>query len=165
MIWRAERPLTGRDVLWLLLGFFALIIVVNGIFVVLALNSFSGVSTENAYRQGLAYNQTLQAAARQKALGWSARLMAEPRISGGEAALTVRLADADGGPLDGLAVTGEMRRPAHDRADIALRFEALGKGQYRARVHPAEAGQWDLSVLATGAAETRFRWEKRLWLE
>ncbi|MDP6343656.1 MAG: FixH family protein, partial [Alphaproteobacteria bacterium] len=62
MIWRAERPLTGRDVLWLLLGFFALIIVVNGIFVVLALNSFSGVSTENAYRQGLAYNQTLQAA-------------------------------------------------------------------------------------------------------
>ena len=65
-----SRPITGRKVLWMLLGFFGVMMAVNGIFVYLALSSFSGLETVNAYVKGLDYNATLRRGAAQKALGW-----------------------------------------------------------------------------------------------
>ena len=57
------RAVTGRKALWVLLGFFGVILAVNATFVYLAVSSFSGLETDNAYVKGLNYNTTLSRAA------------------------------------------------------------------------------------------------------
>ncbi|MHA1599926.1 MAG: FixH family protein, partial [Alphaproteobacteria bacterium] len=47
------KVLTGRHVLIMVLAFFGLVIAANVIFVVLAWQSWSGLSTDDAYRRGL----------------------------------------------------------------------------------------------------------------
>jgi len=47
---------------WTFVGGMLLVIVVNGVMISYALGTFPGLSTEDAYRRGLAYNQTIAAA-------------------------------------------------------------------------------------------------------
>ena len=58
----------GKHVLFAMLSFFGVILVVNGVFTYFALSTFTGVSTDDAYRRGRAYNQTIEAAMEDQAL-------------------------------------------------------------------------------------------------
>lgn len=157
--------ITGRKVLATLLGFFALIILVNGAFVYFALNSFSGLTTENAYAKGLNYNRTLAQGRAQKAAGWKVTATVSRQDSDGAHVLNVRIRDGRDRPLDNLNLTGQLRRPSHAGDDLALQFEAVGQGSYRAIAAPKAPGQWDLRLLAQLGDAAGYRWEKRLWLK
>ena len=157
-------PLTGRKVLAMLLGFFALIVLVNGIFLYFALSSFSGLSTENAYLKGLHHNNTLAQGRAQKAAGWNVATAVPRPAPGQPVILRVQVSDREGRALDQLKLTGTFRRPTHEGDDLALDFKALGKGGYRADA-PATAGQWDLQLRAKLEDRQDYRWETRLWLK
>ena len=64
------KQITGKHVLFILFGFFGVMLAVNGVFVHFATATFSGVSTEDAYRKGLHYNETIAAFQVQQATGW-----------------------------------------------------------------------------------------------
>ncbi len=70
----SERPggfrVTGRMVLLTFIGFFVVVASVNAVMVTSAVRTFSGVETENAYKAGLAFNESIAAAGAQDALGW-----------------------------------------------------------------------------------------------
>ena len=121
------RILTGRHVLFGLLAFFGFVLLANAVFIYLALDTFTGLTTDNAYQRGLQYNETLEARAAQRELGWSAQVtFAE---SGGEAGvLTVVLKDRAGAPLEDLRVSGEVRRPTHEGHDRAVTLARSGAG-------------------------------------
>lgn len=68
---RAERKITGRTVLFWMIGFFTVIFIANAIFLHLAWKSFPGVVTETAYEDGLAYNDAIAASREQAARDWS----------------------------------------------------------------------------------------------
>ena len=68
---RSDKPVTGRHVLMMMLGFFGVIFAVNGVFAFLAIDTFTGLETEQAYLKGLDYNRTLTAAAEQRTTGTS----------------------------------------------------------------------------------------------
>ena len=53
---------TGRMVLFSFIGFFAVVASVNAFMITSAVRTFSGVETENAYKAGLAFNESLAAA-------------------------------------------------------------------------------------------------------
>ena len=53
-------------------AFFALVIAVDVVFMVLAYRTFSGQVASNPYEAGLAFNQTLAQRQREASLGWSA---------------------------------------------------------------------------------------------
>jgi nitrogen fixation protein FixH len=148
--------LTGRKVLAIALAGFGLVLAINGAFVWLALDGFSGLSRPNAYREGLHYNDELAAAAEQRARGWQSRYTLEA----GRLVLAVAL--PDGTPVTGLALTAAVGRPATDDYDQTLALTETQPGRYLAAVTLAP-GQW--SVVATGAdAEGRaYRSEARLW--
>ena len=143
----AVKGFTGRHVLYCLFGFFGVIFAVNAIFLTFALNTFPGESMKKSYLQGLHYNDILTERAEQAALGWRAELVE----ASGEGVIAVRLFGADGAPLKGLAVNGELRRIVHSRDDRVLAFMAMGDGLYRASVDPLAPGAWSLTANAQNA--------------
>ena len=155
----ASRRFTGRTALTLLLAFFGIVFAVNGVFVYVATDSWRGVDTEDAYRKGLAYNETLARAEAQRALEWRPELYLEG------AQPVLRLADRAGRPLNGLKVTGVARRPVDEAADRPLLFEWTGDGEYRADTALPAQGQWDLHVVIARHDGAPYLIEQRLWLK
>ncbi len=153
-----ERPITGRHVLFVILGFFATVIGVNGAFAYFAINSFPGEDVKQSYTQGLEYNQTLAQHAAQAALGW--RASADIFVEGPHRVVRMHFVDRAGRPIDGLAVTGELRRPADSREDIDLSFAPRGGGVYEARVDAVHIGLWELRGEAR-RGQDRFTFTRR----
>jgi nitrogen fixation protein FixH len=151
----SETRKAGRLLLGYFLAFFGAVLAANAVFVYLALRSFSGVETENAYERGLRYNETLRRASKEAALGWilDAALAKAPK---GKAAITVQVRDLNGEGVDGLKVTVRFVRPVKAGYDRAVALAPEGGGVYAARVALPFAGQWDARILATGErGETR----------
>ena len=98
---RKTRELTGRAVLYWLIGFFAIVFVVNGVLVQAATSTFRGMETGSSYQAGLVFRQEISSAERQDALHWQVegRLMRDSR---GDAVLAISARDARGAPLAGL---------------------------------------------------------------
>ena len=159
------RPITGRHVLIWLLGFFGFVMAVNAIFVYLALDSFSGLSTEQAYRKGLDYNQALEAVRAQRALGWQVEVESALPGFGQPLALTVSVQGRDGAPLTGMTLRGQLRRPVEEQSDQALVFAELGEGRYRAQTPLPYLGNWDLRLTVARADGAQIEIERRLWLK
>lgn len=154
------RRLTGRYVLAIIVAFFALIIAVNVVFAWFAIDTHPGVDDADAYRRGLAYNETLDRAARQQALGWRVSI---DLVDAGT--LVVMAADSAGKPLAGLTAAARLRRPARSDSDRAIDLPELAPGRYAAMVPGIGEGQWDVeATLSTSGGET-YRLEKRLWVE
>lgn len=145
---------------WSMVGaFFGTIITVNAIFITLAVQSFPGEDVKRSYVQGLEYNKTLDARARQAALGWNAAA----RFDGapGAAALVVEMTDRSGAPLSGLTISAELRRAVTDKHDHALTFVDQGHGVYRAEIGALDRGGWSLKGQAS-AEDERFEFTGRL---
>ncbi|MCR9215369.1 MAG: FixH family protein [Proteobacteria bacterium] len=158
------RKLTGKHVAFILAGFFGVMFAVNGVFVYFALDSFSGVSVDDAYRRGLDYNQELAQKQRQEERNWQHSL---EFVQTGEGAgkVTLVLDDAEGNRIAGLTVNGHLKRPVIDVADSPVEFLELGQS-YIAELDFADKGQWDIVIqLEGGGFEDPYRLEKRIWVE
>ncbi|MGF1622846.1 MAG: FixH family protein [Rhodomicrobiaceae bacterium] len=160
----AMRQFTGRHVLFILIGFFGLMLVANGIFVYFALSTYQGLDNPNAYERGVNYNQRIETAEKQAALGWSHQL-----VTGDAGKLEVTLRDRTGQPVTGLIVSGEIRRAVGEAAGLPLKLESAGDGSYRASVAEAEPGNWivrlDAARLQGNGMETVYRMKERVWLK
>ena len=152
----------GWHVLAALLAMFGLVIVVNLVYVVVAIESFPGEDAPRAYAQGLNYNQTLAERAEQRALKWRA-VVAAVRHASGDADVIVTILDSQGHPLTDLTVNAVLRRATQETEDRALNLVETTDG-YQASVVALEAGQWDLRFDAHDPLGHSFSGEKRLWL-
>lgn len=142
-------PARGGWIPWIFVAGFAVIVAVNATMVTYALRSFPGLADPAAYNHGVRYNAVLAEASRQAALGWQLAARLEP--SGD--AVVVRATRADGTPLDGLTLTGELTRPVDAPATVDVALVPAGEGLYRARVALPRAGQWELHIVATAGAD------------
>lgn len=159
----APRRLEGWHVLALLLAFFAVVLVVNGWFLVSALGTHSGLVAVEPYRRGLAYNARIAAGERQAAVGWRDRI--EVASTG---AVSAAITDAGGGAVGGLIVTGSISRPATTADERVLRLAEVAPGGYAASVGALAAGSWIVSLEARASlqdAEPIYRARRRLWLK
>lgn len=136
------RPITGRKVLVALVAFFGVVIVVNGLFIFLSLDSFPGVETEDAYRKGLAYDRELADGAAQRARGWTVSI-AWQAAGPARGHLAVAARGRDGEPIGALAVKVVFRRPIHAGEDREVALVEVGPGIYRADVVLPGPGNWE----------------------
>ncbi len=156
----AETPqsgftIKGWHVLVGMVAFFGVIFTVNGIFISNALRTFPGEETRRSYVQGLEYNQVIEARRAQAELGWSASAnLAEDRV-------LIEVRDADGAPVTGLRLVGELQHPANMSADRALVFTEVRDGVYAAGAGELPDGRWTLAARADG--DTPFELETQLW--
>ena len=126
----------------LIVAGFLVTIAVNGTMVWFALGTWTGLTTDRAYREGLAYNETLHEAQTTAALGWTVDLDIAAEGSGQIAELTI--AEADGSPVDGATVLGLFVRPTHEGYDFDVAFLQVAAGRYVAEFIAPLPGQWDL---------------------
>lgn len=161
------RVLTGRRVLIGFVAFFATIFIANGTMVYVALTTFSGVETDDAYRKGRSYNDVIAAGEAQRALGWRAEIEQEARAGaeGPEGLLRVTMTDRAGAPLDDLLIEANFRRPADSSADRSWFLRPLGKGVYEVPFALPAAGNWKVHLKAQSPKGTRFALEKRLMIK
>ncbi|WP_193370233.1 FixH family protein [Pelagibius marinus] len=156
--------LSGKHVLIGVLAMFGVIVAVNLVFVYLAIDTFTGVTRENPYQEGLAYNKVLEARETLRDLGWRGDV-SFTKVSSGEDSITVTLTDGEGGPLSGLDLEGSLRRPTHEGMDQELNWREESPGAYSAVVTLPRRGNWDLEITADDGSNPPFEMKTRLWLK
>ena len=156
----------GKHVLYAMVAMFGLVIAVNLVFVYLAIDTFTGVTTENPYKEGLAYNQVLAARDAQRDLGWQGNVTYERTgVDDGPRQIAVSVSDRDGRPLRGLSLDGSLHRPTHAGVDQPLIWRETAPGRYTAEAALPEPGNWDLLVSARDGDSPPFEMKARLWFK
>ncbi|MDH3664086.1 MAG: FixH family protein [Alphaproteobacteria bacterium] len=150
----------GHWIPWVFVGLFLLVLAVNGTMITIAISTFNGLETTNAYEKGLAYNDRLAAAAEQERLGWETSLNAVPNENG-QVTLTFVLADRLGAPIAAADVRARIDRPLQAGRDQVVVLEATDDGRYAATVDLPLKGQWNVQLTAEARGE-RYQLAKRI---
>ena len=156
------RPLTGRKVLGLLIGFFGVMLLANFIMAREAVTTFSGLDKNNPYDTGLAYNKDIAAAKAQAALGWSVELTRTP--DGQATQLTATVKDKAGQAVTGLDVSMHFLQPATSRFDREIAAGAIAEGVYAGSADLAP-GRWEVEIDFNRNGERQFRSRNQLTVE
>jgi nitrogen fixation protein FixH len=148
-------------VLLCLVAFFAVVAGVNAVMIRLAVSTFGGVETGNAYQAGLAFSKEIAAAHAQDALHWQVKAHVSADGAGTLVEIVVR--DPDGRPVAGLEASARLAHPADKRSDHVVAMHETEAGTFRGRADRI-AGQWDL-VFELSRGEARvFRSRNRVFL-
>jgi len=141
---------------WVFVGGFVVIITVNGIMAYIAVDSWTGLETDNAFERGQAFNTELAQKASQDALGWTVTSTFEhtPSTDNARAGiLHLTFVDANSQGVSGLAIEAVAKRPTHEGFDQEITFAAQENGAYSAPAALPLAGQWELRVVASRGDE------------
>ena len=158
----AKPVLTGRKVLLLLVGFFIIVFLVNGVMIHLALKTFPGVEDARPYERGLAYDREIAQARVQEERGWQAQGSFAPK-SDGKAELVVSLTDRNGKMLSGLDVKAHLTSSIARKHDLDVALHEVSAGEYRVDVDAA-SGSWMLDLVVMQNGEQMFRSHNRVTL-
>lgn len=153
----------SRWIPWAFVAFFGVVLAANGAMVVLAIASWPGLETQQAYQRGLAHDEALAAAAAQAALGWEVEFALEqtgPRA----AALRLDLADRFGNTLQHAEVQAALVRPTHGGHDLVVAVPHHYGGRYLKDIALPLAGQWEVRVRIV-AQDGEYRLRERVWIE
>lgn len=127
-----KREFTGKHAAVIIVTGFAIIIAVNLFMATLAVRGFGGVIVENSYVASQEFNDWLDAAEEQEALGWSVEMT---RSENGHL-----LIDTTSVP-DGATVTAEARRPLGQPESKSLSFIEATPGNH-VSLEPLDTGRW-----------------------
>ena len=127
-----KREFTGKHSAAIIVSGFAIIIAVNLFMATLAVRGFGGVIVENSYVASQEFNDWLDAAEEQEALGWSVEMT---RSENG-----YLLIDTTSVP-DGVIVSAVARRPLGQPESKSLGFIEATPGNH-VSLEPLDSGRW-----------------------
>lgn len=160
---RKPRELTGKHVLFCLLGFFGVVFAINAVMIKAATSTFGGVETSSSYKAGLMFERDVARAVQQDALHWQVDGKLS-RDRAGEAVLDISARDAKGAPLAGLTAQARLAHPADERLDHVIDLRPTGAGRFHGEAQ-ARPGHWEVIVdLYRGEARV-FRSRSRVTLQ
>lgn len=126
---------------------FLILFAVTGSFVKLALSTFPGLVTTNAYERGLAYDEVIAAEQAQAERGWQIAFDM-PELSGEGQVASLTLTDRNGNPLADANVIMMAERMTRYAQQVRATLTDQGNGVYEAPIEFPIAGRWLVSVLA-----------------
>ncbi|WP_436642583.1 FixH family protein [Microbaculum sp. FT89] len=153
---------TGRTVLFSLIGFFGLITVANIIMIWLAVSTNTGVVVASSYRAGNAYQAELDAARAQVERNWS--VSADVARTADGVAFDVTVRDGDGAPVGGLEVSATLASHVSEADDQRVALSEGEIGRYRGSAGTVGSGNWLLIIDAMRGDERVYRSENRVML-
>lgn len=134
----ADDQQRGRFVPWIIVGFFVCFVLLLSSFVWIAFSHKPSEVTANAYQKGLAYNNALEAAQKQKALGWVASLAFD-----GKSRLTLTLSDKDKNPIKGAQARAWFVHSQSAAMDQSADMQEVQPGQYEVIMPAPRRGAWE----------------------
>lgn len=149
-------PRRGRWIPWVFVGGMLAVVAVNAVLVLASVSTFTGVTVSRAYERGRAYNQVLEEAARQDALGWRAD------VAAGGGMLRVTVLDREGRPVAG-RLEGVLLRPL-EGTEQPLDLAAAGPGHWVAGLAVPRPGQWEARLTLTGPEGRHFDIRQRVFV-
>lgn len=154
------RVLTGRMVLAMLLGFFAVVFGANAIMARFAFQTFRGLASNHAYTDGLAYNNEIQAAHDQDARGWQVKGNVT-RIAPGRTRIVFTQVNAQGKPVGKLEWSLRFEHPVDRTRDKTLALSLDKEGAYSGEA-AIEPGQWGLALSISQDGRTVFQSQNKV---
>lgn len=157
--------LTGRHVLFILLGVFAFVGAVNAFMIYKAVGSFPGVVTESSYRDSQRFNRSIADAHEQAARGWKVDVEAK-RSPDGRVVVRIDARDGKGAPISGVGFKAVLQHPANRGLDHAVPLAAVAgaDGVFSGVVTGVTEGKWGLEVEGIGASGRVFLSQNSLFL-
>lgn len=158
-----KAPMRGGHVLAILIGFFAVIVAVDGFMIYRAVTTFGGVETPDAYRKGVTYNEAIARDEKQALLGWED----DVKVVGSPHRLQVLLRDNGKEAVAGKRIVATVGRPATDRQDVIVTLAETAPGLYEAVLPAAAEGAWIVDLSAyndAGASEPIYQARRRAWI-
>jgi len=150
----AAREFTGRHLLYILVGFFSVVIGVNLLMAHFAKSSWTGLVVENGYVASQEFNKELEKAREQKALGW----LPEFIYDSGRGIIEVKVLDKTGTPLPVKAAWVSLVRPSDSRLDANLTMTPDGLGHFLSE-KKLEIGKWQARLQLEDATGHTMRQE------
>jgi nitrogen fixation protein FixH len=147
----APRPLSGRKVLLIALGAFAVVILANTLLAVYAVRSFSGLVVPNSYVASQDFDTRRDA---QAALGWTLEL------AYADGALRLAITDPAGSTVRPAELGLTVGRPTTTRDDHQLTLEPTVGGYAGAVALPP--GAWRVEIVATAEDGTAYYQSREL---
>lgn len=136
---------TGRHMWMLMIGFFGVIVTVNIGMAVLSSTTWTGLVVSNSYVASQEFETKRIAHEKQMAAGWASTLTFE------NGAVTLKLVDGAGTPVDLSDVTVKVNRPVGGHDDQTLTLVRAADGTYTAPLNLG-AGVWDAHVTTAETA-------------
>lgn len=139
---------------------FSIVFLVNVLFVYFALDSWTGVVTENPYSKGLNFNDRIVAQQKQDALAWKVQLEVL-NLNRGIPELVISFQDKQGILLSFLTVKTKIFRPVGDGYDQSIILKEQTPGIYRGILNLPLPGWWELQIEAHNSQDI-FRHTQRI---
>jgi nitrogen fixation protein FixH len=134
-----QAEFTGRHMLLIMLGFFAVVLVANLTMVYFARQSWTGLVVRNSYVASQEFNEKTDAQIK------AAEIDAHIRLAGEDVIVT--LTGKKGEAVRADAVVLNVGRPSHEGEDSSIPLLPRGDGSFAAR-HGLDRGQWSGSITA-----------------
>ncbi len=131
----SKKPTGGRFVALCFVLFFGVIVVVNMVFLYMAIKTQPGVVAKNTYEKGLAYDELIDKAKSQPKI--------KQDVSYSNGVLRWSLVDEDGTPLVNAAVNVKIIRPVQNGYDFDIKLEHSGGGIYEVELSLPLKGLWE----------------------
>jgi len=152
------EPTKRSKIPYLFFIFFAVIIGINAFYIYLANKSWRGVTTQDAYEKGVAYNEVITQNKKQQEMGWKVEIKYQ-RIDEKNGSLLVKLSDKNSALIKDANIRAEIKRPTQEGFDFKAPL-VFKDGVYEAKISFPMKGQWDITLdIARG--EERFFEVKR----
>ncbi|MEZ5758104.1 MAG: FixH family protein [Emcibacteraceae bacterium] len=153
------KPYTGKRILAWFLGFFIFVFAANGIMVYFALDTWTGLSTENSYVKGLNYNREIESARAQASSGWKVSITDQPELTEGRFEVTIERPQDSLPPAD---VTATFIRTVTEGYDQQVTLKNIGDGVYAAPIKLPLKGQWEILVVVKSQNNLIYKLEDRI---
>lgn len=144
------NQVTGRHVLLWMVLFFGVIIAVNLTMAYFATGTWTGLVVENSYVASQHFNEDLERAEKQKALGWQH----EFSLNGQQIMFTLKDADGRLVPLDSVKIYAG--HPAAEFGDRVIDLNKVVGGNYQAS-NDLPTGDWNIEIRALAADGTDWK--------
>jgi nitrogen fixation protein FixH len=118
--------------------FFSTIIILDSIFIYLAVSTQTGLVTDQAYERGLDFNKTLSIAENQPNISQTFLYQ--------DGKLIWEIAEKSGKPIDNAIVSANVIRPVIEGYDFYIEFKHVKNGLYQASPDFPLKGLWRLKL-------------------
>ena len=151
----APRGFTGWHMLAAMLTFFAIVVGANVYLSVEAIRTWTGLVVDKSQEAGLDFNDKVQRAERQAALGWTSTL----DYTSGHLRFTLN--DRAGAPIKTSGVIARITRPLGDSQDQTIDLPASADGALDAAV-TLSSGAWNIVIVAADTGEGAYERRDRI---
>ena len=138
-----QTRINGYHVAAMFIAFFAVVITANFTMAWFASGSWTGLVVKNSYVASQNYNKKIEAAKKQKAMGWHLRFNYSDKL------LAFSFLDTNNQPIIFDNVSVIIGRPVSQEGDVKLNLAHESQGHYQARIELSE-GVWGFQLTAEG---------------